>query len=94
MNEIKREEKELEELKEDEQAETFQNGRYPYLRRSYLAERLVGSLLQGSLQPCSNPSSMRDLLGIMYKSICFTYHGIHFGLNDVPRVFTKIMKQW
>jgi hypothetical protein len=36
---------------------------------------------------------MQDLLGIQYQSRLYKYQGMPFGLNNVPIVFTQIMKK-
>jgi hypothetical protein len=37
--------------------------------------------------------TMQDLLGIQYQGHLYKYQGMPFNLNDVPRLFTQIMKK-
>jgi hypothetical protein len=36
--------------------------------------------------------SMKNLLGMCWGGETYRFIGMSFGLNDIPRVFTKIMK--
>jgi hypothetical protein len=36
--------------------------------------------------------AMQPLLGVCWKGECYKFVGMPFGLNDAPRVFSKIMK--
>jgi hypothetical protein len=37
--------------------------------------------------------TFQNLLGIQYMGTTYTYRGMPFGLNNVPKVFTQIMKK-
>jgi hypothetical protein len=37
--------------------------------------------------------TMQDLLVIQYQSQLYKYQGMPFGLNNVPKIFTQIMKK-
>jgi hypothetical protein len=36
--------------------------------------------------------SMQHLLGVCWRGQCYKFVGMSFGLNDVPRVFSRIMR--
>jgi hypothetical protein len=37
--------------------------------------------------------SMQPLLGVAWKGKCYKLLGMPFGLNDAPRVFSRVMKK-
>jgi hypothetical protein len=37
--------------------------------------------------------TMQNLLGIQYQGCLYKYQRMTFGLNDMPRVFTQIIKK-